>query len=340
MNPSDKKGGPDAQQPEILTNLDQTPDPTVVVSEPDRSVVLREEDTLVIEKPQKIEVIPSNRPRKVYRGMWGPMEVAALSVSLLTLLGLVVLYVFFVVPSNTEVAQMKAERDRLEQELISARSKYGDITSTETQVAKLVTSVADFESAYLPIAATGRTSLYQRLNGLIAGYGLVNTNGPNYAPLMLNEQQNGNGNGNSEGEQQSDQERGRAKFRSIFPGVYVTMTLEGPYANLRRFIRDVETGSEFVIISSVELEPTEAKQKERDPSLPPIDSPATTGPPFASNTMRGNIDPRTGRPVFPTPQPQVVARPQGKTHGEIVSLRLEMAAYFRRENFAPPVQEP
>ena len=73
MNPLDKKNAP-GQEPEILTNLDQTPDPTVVVSEADRSVVLREEETLVVEKPQKVEIIPGNRPRKVYRGMWGPME--------------------------------------------------------------------------------------------------------------------------------------------------------------------------------------------------------------------------------------------------------------------------
>src|SRR5262245_6433514 len=238
MNPLDKKNGADSQQPEILTNLDQTNDPTVVVSELDRSVVLKEEETLVIDKPQRVEVIPGNRPRKVYRGMWGPMELGAFGASLLTLLGLFALYLFWVIPSNNEVAQLKAQRDQLEQEFISAKSKYGDITNTETQVAKLVTSASDFETAYLPIASTGRTALYQKLNGLIAGYGLVNTNGPNFAPLLLNEQQNGNNNGN-EGDQQSDTERGRAKFKSIYPGVYVTMTLEGSYQNLRRFIRDL-----------------------------------------------------------------------------------------------------
>jgi hypothetical protein len=93
----------------------------------------------------------------------------------------------------------------------------------------------------------------------------VNTNGPNYAPLALNEEQNGNGNEGAD----KDQERGRAKYRSIFPGVYVTMTLEGSYQNLRRLIHDIETGSEFVIISSVELEPTETKKKETDESQPP-----------------------------------------------------------------------
>jgi hypothetical protein len=33
------------------------------------------------------------------------------------------------------------------------------------------------------------------------------------------------------------------------------------------------------------------------------------------------------------------AVPKGKTHGEIVSLHLEMAAYFRRSNFEPTVSQ-
>ena len=161
MNPVDKNN-PDKKDPEILTN--QGIDPTVVVSEPDRSVVLTPNETLVIDKePQKIEVIPANRPRKVYRGMWGPMELGALGVSLLTLLGLLVLYLFFVVPSNRQLEQTKAQMDQLEQELISARSKYGAITNTQTQVDQLVTSATDFETNFLPIASNGRTSLYQKL---------------------------------------------------------------------------------------------------------------------------------------------------------------------------------
>lgn len=329
MNEHEKNIAAD-EQPEILVNNDQaTLDPTVVVSEADRTVVLTEDETIVFEKPMHVEIVPSNRPRKVYGGMWGPMELGAFAASLLTLVGLLALYVLVVVPSNRELEQTRAERDQLEQELISARSKYGDITNIETTVAKLVSSVNDFESIYLPIASTGRTSLYQRLNGLIVGYGLLNTNGPNFAPLEFNEaDQNG-------GTEQPEQERGRAKFRSIFPGVYVTMTVEGSYQNLRKFIREIETSNEFVIISSVELEPTETKKKEDDLSQPPAATQQTSVPGFSGNQpARGGYDPR----MMQQPQQQV-ERPQGKTHGETVSLRLEMAAYFRRADFAPPVEE-
>jgi hypothetical protein len=95
------------------------------------------------------------------------------------------------------------------------------------------------------------------------------------------------------------------------------MTLEGSYQNLRRFIRDVETGNEFVIISSIELEPSDSKAR----------SEGTEAAPAQDDIIEG-------QPGFPSmgrmPNAQQVQRPKGRTLGEVVSLRLEMAAYFRR----------
>src|SRR5207248_2410089 len=115
------------------------------------------------------------------------------------------------------------------------RSKYGEMTSTQDQVNKLVTSVDDFETRFLPAISNGQTALYQRINGLIQAYDLVNTSGPDYVPLGTSDQ--------NQGQQPSDDEKGRAKFRSLYPGVYVTTNVEGTYQNLRRFIREIETGN-------------------------------------------------------------------------------------------------
>lgn len=333
MTPTDKNNPGERQEPEILVNQNQaTLDPTVVVAEPDRTVVLTEEETIIIDKPEQYEIIPANRPRKVYGGMWGPIEIAAFGVSLIVLLGVFALYLFFVKPSANKLEEIKAERDRLEQELISARAKYGSITNTETQVSTLLTSSSDFESNYLPIAENGRTALYQRLNALIASNSLTNTNGPNYAPLEYTEEDRKDA---AEGQDEKEQ-RGRQKYRSIFPGVYVTMTVEGSYQNLRRFIQQIETGNEFVIISSIELEPTETKKKE-NPEAQQQQVPQPNVNPYAGNTMR-QFDPRN--PTMPRPPVQAVPQQpveeqKGKMHGETVSLRLEMAAYFRRPNFVP-----
>jgi hypothetical protein len=303
VNEQDKHFGDTEPQIEV-NDYGTTKDSAVVVNEPKRTVLLTETETVVIDKPSPIEITPANRPRKVYKGMWGPTEIAAAGVSLLTILGIVALYLFFVVPSNRDLEQVKADRDRLERERTAAQSKYGGIRSTEEHVAKLLTSVDDFESNHLPLAANGRTALYQRINSLIVGYGLLNTNGPDFAPLETLADINAQG--------ESD-ETGRARFQSLFPGVYVTMTVEGSYQNIRRFLREIETGNEFVLISSVELEPSDTR------------------------TDRENSNEQAGQPTdpsrFPQPQQQVQPRrPQGRTIGEVVSLRLEMAAYFRRQN--------
>jgi hypothetical protein len=163
--------------------------------------------------------------------------------------------------------------------------------------------------------------LYQRINGLIGAYNLVNTSGPDYAPLETLDQSDG---------VESAEERGRAKYKSLFPGVYVTMTVEGSYQNIRRFIREVETGNDFVVVSAVELEPSDS---ERRP-----DQPADANQ--AGQAAAGPNSPAAVQSVPFGGQPAESARLKGKMHGEVVSLRLEMAAYFRRSNVVPQVQPP
>jgi hypothetical protein len=295
-------------------------DGAVTVDEKDRTVLLTNNETIIVEKPETYNIIPNNRPRKVYGGMWGPLEVGALGAAMMVILAAMGVFFFLTLPAKRELEAHRLRKDTLEQELISARTKYGDITSTETQVAKLVSSVDQFETTYLPVATNGRTSLYQRLNNLIGSYGLTNTSGPDYAPLEIADATHG---------AESEEERGRARFRSLFPGAYVTMTLEGSYQNLRRFIRDIETGNEFVIISSIELEPSDSQSNAQRKTESDSDQSLT------DMQMSPN-----GPGMRPAPGPQITPR-KGRTLGEVVSLRLEMAAYFRRSTLpAVPAAEP
>jgi hypothetical protein len=285
-----------------------------------------EVETVIIEPAEPvIPVRPViDRPRKVYGGMWGPLELGALGVGLIALVAMIGMYFFLVLPSNRDLARNRSEADRLEAEVASAKAKYGEITSTTDQVDKIVTSVEDFEAAYLPVPTVGRTALYQRINALIAAYGLVNTTGPDYQPLETADVNTG---------QQSDSERGRAKFRSLYPGMYITTTVEGSYQNLRRFIREVETGREFVIVSAVELAPSDTDSEKDTSGAAPVVQPAN---PAAGKDISGRINSTMGgQPMVQPVQPQGERRERkGKMHGEVVSLRIEMAAYFRRPGMA------
>jgi hypothetical protein len=220
----------------------------------------------------------------------------------------------------------------LEKQLLTARSRYGNITTTQERVNEIIGSVDDFETRFLPAETNGKAALYQQLNGLITAYGLTNTAGPDYAPLEIADP-----NRNS---QQTDAEKGRSKFTSIYPGQYITMTLDGPYQNLRRFIREIETNqNQFVIISAIELEPSENKEKEIDLTKP---QPASINnqPTGANPAGQVPIYPNYQQPGFQQPnplpqQPTATKIDRGKTRGETVTLRLELAAYYRRPNFQP-----
>lgn len=303
-----------AAETEIVTNdYGKTIDSSVLIEEADRTVFLTETETIVIQKEPMIDIVPKNRPRKIYGGMWGSAEIATVGLAMLAILSVILLYVFFVLPRQRELEANRVKRDKLEQEVNSAKKKYGDITDTETRVAELITSVNDFETRFLKPASISQAAIYQQLNGLISAYGLTNTTGPDYAPLEINARSN-NG-------QEAEKESGRAKFQSLFPGVYITTTVEGSYQNVRRLIREIETGNQFIVISAVELEAAE-NEKEAD-----VNQTAARQQP--TDTQNGGFQNTIAQS---TPKPKIV---RGKTRGEIVALRLEMAAYYRRPNFQP-----
>jgi len=304
--------------PEISVNqYGQTKDPAVVVDEGARTVLLTPDQTIIMEKEPAIDIVPKNRPRSVYAGMWGRNEIASVAIGVMTLLAVAIIYFFLVVPSNNELARHQSEVDTLTVEQQNANNNFGTSKDTQTKVADVVSSEENFEATYLPAEATGRNALYQRLNGLIDAYGLTNTSGPDYSALETIDQEKA----------KSEDEKGRERFRSIFPGMYVTMTVEGNYQNLRRFIRELEAGREFVIISAVQLEPSEGQHANKDNSSAPVQQqpqPQAQMPPGFTGRIQNGPSVSQG-PVY-VPQ-------KGKTHGEVVSLHLEMAAYFRRPNF-------
>lgn len=271
-------------------------------------------------QPEPATVRPANRrARKVYAGMWGLPEMIVVAFGLAALLGTILLYVLFVLPAQKRLSDGRATKLDLEKKMTDAKARYGTITSTEERVAELRTSVDDFEARSLPLEANGKASFYQQVNGLIVAYGLTNSTGPDYAPLEAVDPMRP--------QNQEADAQGRGKLASIYPGMFVTMTLDGSYQNIRRFIREIETSNQFVVISTVEIEPAENQEKEVDPTKPP--------PQTASAQRPESVPPGMNPDFFPTqPQPQPAADgavvDRGKMRGERVTLRLEMAVYFRR----------
>lgn len=328
----DKKTRPENSEetkPQIHVNdYGAAKDSVAVVEEAARTVLLTEDETIIIEKDKLFDVPPKNRERKVYAGMWGTTELVTVGIGMLAVLATILLFVFLVIPAQKELSDNRAKSGDLEAQLLTARSRYGNITNTKKRVSELIQSVDDFESRFLTTETNGKTALYQQLNGLISAYGLTNTSGPDYAPLEISDQNRNN--------QQSEAEKGRSRFMSIYSGVYVTMTLDGSYQNLRRFIREIETGRQFIVISTIGLEPSENKEK------PANDKNTSTQAAVSNPTGVDQFGNPTSVPLSVSGKSQQQTNLQntekidrGKTRGETVTLRLELAAYFRRPNFQP-----
>lgn len=176
--------------------------------------------------------------------MFGPAEIIGLGGSILILLLVVVSYLYFLVPANSELVGLLAQRSLLQTQLRDLQGVVHRGESTEASVQKISQSLNEFENGHLLTPDVGRMGLYGTLNVLIRKNALRNTSGPTYAPLESSTLKN-----SSTGSRSAN-----TKWQSVYPGIAISVTLEGQYENLRRFIRDLENDKQLIIINGVELE--------------------------------------------------------------------------------------
>ncbi|MDX6613753.1 MAG: Type secretion system protein subtype b [Blastocatellia bacterium] len=225
----------------------------------------------------RLAQIKESRQRKVL----GVAEIAGLAGATLMLVLALVSYFYFLAPARVRLDALQQERAGLQKQLRTAQEGYQHSTDTKTTVDTINTSLEDFERAHLVARGTGRMALYAELNQLIRNNGLRNTAGPTYSMLApVGTKQAGT----------SSTKQGNARWQSVFPGIGVSVTVEGSYQNLRHFLRDIETSRQFLIVNAVELESTTESN-----AAPPSEG-----------------EPRAG------------------ARKGIVSLRLDMATYFQR----------
>lgn len=181
------------------------------------------------------------------RGMFGIAEIAGLLVSAVMLLAVVFSYLYFLLPARSHLESLQLERSRLQTQLRVSREGIQQGVDTKATVQKITDSLSDFESNRLVQRSEGRMALYDELNDLIRKNGVRNTSGPSYTslePIGSKANQSAAATGKSAG----------AKWQSIYPGIAVSLTVEGQYQNLRRFVREIEANKQFLIVDDVELE--------------------------------------------------------------------------------------
>lgn len=176
--------------------------------------------------------------------MLGPAEIAALAGSAVILLITAIGYFYFLVPARSHLQSLELERSRLQNELRNSQEVMRHGQDTQVTVDKITESLTGFESNRLVSRNQGRMALYQELNQLIRQNGLRNTSGPAYVPLDIVGTKNST----------TGSKSASTKWQSVYPGIGITLTVEGQYQNLRRFVRSLEASRQFLIINAIELE--------------------------------------------------------------------------------------
>lgn len=214
----------------------------------------------------------------------GLPELIGLAGAVLIAIMTIFAYFYFYLPAQSRLTSLQLERDQLQAFLRTSQNNLQQTTTVQEQVKRITGSMSDFETNWLANPSTGRMSLYATLNNLIKSNALRNTAGPSYTPLEPI---------GSKGQVQpttSAEKASNAKWQTIYPGIAVSVTVEGPYQRVRRFVREIESSRQFLVINEVELESVTQSGLATDP---------TAGGPTGGRAT-------------------------------LVSLRLEMATYFHR----------
>jgi Tfp pilus assembly protein PilO len=178
-------------------------------------------------------------------GMFGVPEIVGLAASGLMLLAVVFAYFYFLTPAQAHLKAIETERTNLQDRIRLAEREFDPNASPQASVDEINQSLEKFESEALMQRAQGRMDLYGQLNAMIRKHNLRNTAGPVYSALDAL---------GSPGAPTTAAKTGSARWQSLYPGINISVTVEGPYANLRRFLREVEASKQFIIINAVELE--------------------------------------------------------------------------------------
>jgi hypothetical protein len=215
------------------------------------------------------------------RSIVGVAEIIGLAGSAVMLLAVIFVYLYFYSPAEARLATAQFERNRLQLKLGTLQKDVDVQGSAQDSITRISESLEKFESDKLTGRDEGRITLYNVLIQLIRSNKLRNTSGPVYNYLEAK----------GAGAQQTTSARTvNSRWQSLYPGISVTVTVEGQYANLRQFVRDIESSNQFIIVNAVELERAS--------------------------------DAETSAAATATP---------GAPRNTLVSLRLDLAAYFRRD---------
>lgn len=218
---------------------------------------------------QRFDQLSRSRPQALLR--W--QEIIGLSAAALMLLAVGFAYFSYLVPARERRSALQVERDDLQRRLREVEAGAKRNSDAEAAVVEIRDSLRSFEGERLSVQrGAGRTAMIQELNDLMASNNLRQVSSISFTALNAYDAA-----GKSVRVQQG-------KDSEVYPGLGITLSVEGAYQNLRRFVRDVEASKQFITIRSVQLEGADDRATQRVVPAPDGSAPTAAGP--AALTLR------------------------------------------------------
>lgn len=234
----------------------------------------------------RVDKLRQSRQRSVI----GVAELVGLGGSALMLLAVLFAYLYFYTPAESRLATAQLERARMQKRLSELAKDVEIKGTTQDNISEISHSLEKFEDDRLVGRDEGRVTLYNVLIQLIRANKLRNTSGPAYAYLEAK----------TPGSTQTAK-TSSSKWQSLYPGIGVTVTVEGQYANLRHFVRDIEASNQFIITNAVELErATESDSGTNIPGAPPRSTLVSLRVDLSAYFRRAGSSEASGQPVSET----------------------------------------
>lgn len=247
---------------------------------------------------------------------FSPLEWIALAATIIFASVVTFYYLNSTQPLRSKLSDLRSKEKSLQQELQERSVKKKDLDAQLANRDKIVDSLESFE-ARLHNRRTGITAIIDEVNQ-IAKANHVKAGDISFrtdAPVALpGEPQPGASPGVSPTPPPITR---RDKLPNVYEGLGIDTTVEGDYADLRRFISTLEHSRNFVIINAVTLQSIDEKQRSKFKVLGPV------GPGGPMNPAAGPPQPG-GAPGLDAAGPAQI----------VVALKIEMETHFSRENEA------
>lgn len=179
-------------------------------------------------------------------------ELILISLSVCCFLSALVIYYFFLVPSQKRFESMRSERSSLQQQ-ISLETANKDRNQSGQDYAQVKEGLKSFEERYLLPSQKASNLVVADLNKLLAKSSLTLVDKISFTQLNIDNDEANNTvrRASQAGRLKTSSEAILAKY---FPGIKINFHVAGPYQNVRDFIYALESGSYLITINSMEIE--------------------------------------------------------------------------------------